>query len=58
MSGRGGGGGGGGEGELWSIYVVLFTVVVNERHDEGEEGLIGQLTWGVISNVKNQVDII
>ena len=39
-------------------YIVLFTVVATERHDEGEEGLIIQLAWSVVSIAKNQVGVI
>ncbi len=36
-------------------YLVLFTVADTGSHDEGEEGLIVQLAWGVVSIAKNQV---
>ena len=39
-------------------YVVLFTVAATESQEEGEEGLIVQLAWGVVSIAKNQVGII
>ena len=36
-------------------YLVVFTVVASESHDEGEESVIVQLAWGIISISKNQV---
>lgn len=39
-------------------HLVLFSVVATEDGEEGEEGLIVQLAWEVISISKNQVGII
>ena len=36
-------------------YLVLFSVVATDSQEEGEEGLIVQLAWEIISISKNQV---
>jgi len=39
-------------------YVVLFTVAATESQEEGEEGLIVQLAWGIVCIAKSQVGVI
>lgn len=38
-------------------HLVLFTVVATDSRNEGEENLIVQLAWEIVSISKNQVRI-
>lgn len=36
-------------------HLVLFSVVATDTHEDGEESLIVQLAWEIVSISKNQV---